>query len=122
MSNPNKSKNLAAAFKLSDIALYHAKENGRNRIEIYNENEVTHEDDNLSINEIKLAIEEHRIKCFFQKIVCNKEETLSHYEALLRIIDKHGNIITPNKILPVVKGTFIARKITRKVLFITYKF
>lgn len=119
--NPNKSKNLASAFKLSDIALYNAKESGRNKIEIYNENENTNHDDNLSINEIKLAIEEHRIKCFFQKIICNKNEELSHYEALLRIEDKNGEIIPPNKILPVVKGTFIARKITRKVLFITYK-
>jgi len=116
---PHKSRTFSEAFKLSDIALYNAKNKGRNNIELYDENKQN--DSNMSINEIKSAIEENRLICYFQKIVNTQTKEVSHFEALLRIIDKNGNIITPDKILPVIKGTFILRNVTKRVLEICYK-
>ena len=118
---PFKSRSFADAFKLTDIALYNAKNKGRNNIEIYDELENKNNDLNISINEIKDAIENQQMVCFYQKIVDSKTLEVSHYEALLRIIDKNGNIILPEKILPVIKGTFILRNITKYVLEICYK-
>ncbi len=117
---PQKSKNFSDAFKLADIALYNAKNKGRNTIEIYDENEDMN-NSCLSINEIKEAMEENRVVCFYQGIVDTKTQELSHYEALLRIEAKDGTIATPDKILPVIKGTFILRNITKCVLDICYK-
>jgi len=48
-------------------------------------------------------------------------QELSHYEALLRIIDKNGKVVLPDRILPTIKGTFILRNITKEVLGICYQ-
>lgn len=118
---PHKSRSFSDAFKLADLALYNAKNKGRDNIEIYDERENKHNDLSLSISEIKDAIEKKQITCFYQKIIDTNTQEISHYEALLRIIDKNGNIILPEKILPVIKGTFILRNITKAVLKICYK-
>lgn len=119
---PHKSRTFSEAFKLTDIALYNAKNKGRNNIEIYDEIHNNHNSNShLSINSIKAAIEENRVVCYYQKIVDTQTQEGSHYEALLRIIDKEGNIITPDKILPIIKGTFILRNITKCVLNICYE-
>ncbi len=117
---PKKSRTFSEAFKLADIALYNAKNKGRNTIVIYDENENT-QSTCMSLNEIKDAIEEDKILCYYQKIVDTQTQEVSHYEALLRIRDKNGNIMTPDKILPTIKGTFILRNITKEVLKICYK-
>jgi len=118
--HPYKSRTFSQAFKLADTALYHAKNRGRNTIELYDENENRNNSMMLSINEIKEAIEEKRLLCYFQKIVSNSDQSTSHYEALLRIEDKDGSIITPDKILPAIEGTFILRNISKAVLEICY--
>lgn len=118
---PNKSRNFSDAFKLADLALYNAKNKGRNNIEIYDERENKYNDLSLSINEIKDAIDKKQLICYYQKILNTENQEISHYEALLRIIDKNGNIILPEKILPIIKGTFILRNITKAVLKICYK-
>lgn len=117
---PGKSRTFQDAFKLADIALYNAKNKGRNKIEIYS-NDQDSNNAILTINDIKDAIEEDRVVCFYQKIIQNDNQKTSHYEALLRIITKSGDIITPDKILPVIKGTFISRNITKRVLKICHK-
>ncbi|WP_419767135.1 EAL domain-containing protein [Arcobacter sp.] len=117
---PFKSKTFSEAFKLADIALYSAKNKGRNTIEIYDENEDQIANC-LSISEINEAMDENRVICFYQGIVDTQTKEISHYEALLRIVDKDGTIITPDKILPAIRGTFILRNITKCVLDICYK-
>jgi diguanylate cyclase (GGDEF)-like protein len=118
---PHKSRTFSEAFKLTDIALYNAKNKGRNSLEIYDEIQNNHNTSHLSINGIKDAIEENRVVCFYQKIIDTKTKVVSHHEALLRIIDKEGNIITPDKILPIIKGTFILQNITKRVLTLCYE-
>jgi diguanylate cyclase (GGDEF)-like protein len=118
---PGRSRTFSDAFKLADIALYNAKNKGRNSIEIYEQNQDLANSAHLSINEVNAALEEDRVFCYFQPIVNTKTKEVSHYEALLRVIDKGGNIVTPNIILPAIKGTFILRNITKRVLKICYK-
>jgi diguanylate cyclase (GGDEF)-like protein len=117
--NPQDSRTFSEAFKLADISLYNAKNKGRNQIEIYS-NEHT-KASLLSINEIKHAIDEKRVVCFYQKIINTQTGEDSHYEALLRIKTAKNEIITPDKILPAIKSTFIARNITIEVMDIVYK-
>ena len=115
---PQDSRTFSEAFKLADISLYNAKNKGRNQIEIYS-NEHT-KASLLSINDIKHAIDEKRVICFYQKIINTKTQEDSHYEALLRIRTAENEIITPDKILPAIKSTFISRNITIEIMNIVY--
>lgn len=117
---PEKSRTFSDAFKLADMALYSAKNKGRNNIVIYDEQENTN-GNTLSINEIKDAMEEDRVVCYYQAIYDTNTKKISHYEALLRLIDKDGEVLLPNDVLPIIKGTFILRNITKKVLEICFE-
>ncbi|MDZ7819634.1 MAG: diguanylate cyclase [Aliarcobacter sp.] len=117
---PNKSRNFEDAFKLADIALYNAKNKGRNNIQIYDEAK-NNDEALMSINDIKDALDEDKIICYYQQIIDNNTNEISHYEALLRIVNKKGDIVTPDKILPTIEGTFISINITKNILNICYK-
>lgn len=65
------------------------------------------------IKEVQDAIDEDRIQPFFQPIVDNKTNTTQKYEALIRLIDRNGNIITPNHFLEIAKKAKLYKKLTK---------
>ncbi|MCK5395969.1 MAG: EAL domain-containing protein [Gammaproteobacteria bacterium] len=90
----------------ADSACYLAKERGRNRIQVF-----TEEDDSLLtqqremhwVSRINHALEEDRFQLYFQEILPLKgheQAFIIHGEILLRMIDKEGDIVTPNNFLP----------------------
>ncbi len=90
----------------ADSACNVAKESGRNRVQVF-----TAEDDKLLtqqremhwISRINLALEENRFQLYFQEIRAmngDRKPFLLHGEILLRMIDREGNIVSPNQFLP----------------------
>lgn len=73
---------------------------------------------------ISNAIKNDKFEVFFQKIVDNKTQTCNKYEALVRLIDENGNVISPFYFLDIAKQTRQYFPITQIVIdktFSTFK-
>lgn len=90
----------------ADSACYLAKESGRNRIQIFTEADdklLTQQREMHWVSRINHALEENRFQLYFQQIMPlggHERSFISHGEILLRMIDKEGDIVSPNNFLP----------------------
>jgi len=70
---------------------------------------------------LKKALQEDRIIPFFQPIYNNKSGRIEKYEALVRMIDINGDVISPFKFLGVAKKTKQYIAITKEVINKTFE-
>ena len=87
----------------ADTACYIAKEQGRNRIHIYEaDSTVTakHANESNWLNRINIALDNDKFVLYFQKIVSVNNEVHEHYEVLIRMIGEDGKTIPPNSFIP----------------------
>ena len=76
------------------------------------------------INKIKTAITDDRIDVFYQPIIDNTDHINKKYEALIRLIDTDGKVITPFFFLDIAKKAKLYRELTKIVIkksFATFK-
>ena len=87
----------------ADTACYMAKEQGRNRIHIYqiDSNAITkHTSETNWLNRINKALDDDDFILYFQKIASLKDSCHEHYEVLIRMLDKEGKTIPPGSFIP----------------------
>lgn len=103
----------------ADIALHTAKEKKMNYY-IYQEAENLEEHYHKNLNmaeQIRKAIVQGRIICYYQPIVDSNTHSIIKYETLVRMIDEGGHIITPNEFLPIAQKMKIYSRITQEVIY-----
>jgi diguanylate cyclase (GGDEF)-like protein/PAS domain S-box-containing protein len=98
-------RELAEILRVADSACYVAKELGRNRVHVYQEDDLAlrrREDEMQWIQRVRHALEEGRFRLYCQNIVplAKGGGGGAHYEILLRMVDDEGNVMRP--------GAFIA--------------
>ncbi len=89
-------------LKQADIALYVAKSRGRNIVHCYSESDANTKQMLSGItwaHTIKEALKAKCLTMHFQPIWCYKEQKISYYEALVRLI-VNDEIIYPNQFIP----------------------
>jgi diguanylate cyclase (GGDEF)-like protein/PAS domain S-box-containing protein len=91
-------------MSLADSSCYAAKDLGRNRVHIYQDDDLDlmkKKGEMQWVSHINKALQEDRFELYFQLIspISCKEEGL-HFEILIRMRDVHGNLILPNEFLP----------------------
>ncbi len=116
--SPVESKTIDNAIKVADQKLYIAKQNGRNMIVTT----LSHQEESKLILEkkgvdfVKHAIFDNRVLCFYQPIYDPKTSQIVKYEALVRIKEKDGKIVSPFFFMPNIEHTNIHYKITKLIL------
>jgi len=113
------------ALKLADTSCYIAKEAGRNQIHFHTIKDQTvalRLGQNNTISQIHEALKTNGFVCYIQKIcsVANAESIMENkqysYEVLVRLLDKDGNIVTPNTFLPAAERYKLMYKIDHWVI------
>ncbi len=103
----------------ADIAMYDAKEHGRDRIAHYTTEE--HSEPRIESHmrwaaEISDALAEGRFELVAQPIVPLREEGMEQLELLLRMRDRHGDLIPPGSFLYVAERIGLISQIDRWVV------
>ena len=98
------SSNVDQLLSLADTCCYAAKDLGRNRVHLYQDDDadvMKKKGEMQWVSKINKALQEQRFVLYFQLItpVQARKEGL-HFEVLLRMKDEHGNLIPPGAFLP----------------------
>ncbi|MTI79926.1 MAG: EAL domain-containing protein [Firmicutes bacterium] len=104
---------------MADTALYKAKESGKNKVIFLQDFEGALDDINETnkiITLIKKAVKENGFTLRFQPVVSvNTEETM-HYEVLIRMKETNGELIYPDKFIPIAERFGLMSQIDRWVV------
>lgn len=87
----------------ADQACYISKEKGGNRVQLFSESEQEfslREEEMQVMPSITKAFEENRFLLVYQDIVRVSDKDLSGYEALIRLKDEQGQLVSPGTFLP----------------------
>ncbi len=111
-------------MRRADAACYAAKDEGRNRIHLYRDDDKQLRDRHGEmqwVGRIQRALDEDRFRLFCQPIRSLKADSaVLRYEILLRLEDEEGRIIPPGAFLPAAERYDLASKIDRWVIDHTF--
>eukprot|EP01013_Petalomonas_cantuscygni_P031919 TRINITY_DN58290_c0_g1_i1.p1 TRINITY_DN58290_c0_g1~~TRINITY_DN58290_c0_g1_i1.p1 ORF type:complete len:1190 (-),score=238.72 TRINITY_DN58290_c0_g1_i1:3-3572(-) len=111
---------VATILQEADAACYAAKEEGRNRVHVWRDQDETVRSlvgQTSWVTRIEEALEEDGFVLYAQKIVpFSGTGGKAHVELLLRMIDENGGVIPPSAFLPASERFNLATRIDRWVL------
>jgi diguanylate cyclase (GGDEF)-like protein/PAS domain S-box-containing protein len=103
----------------ADNALYVAKENGKNRVSFLKpdkETEIWLSETNRMITLIKSALKDNLFTLFFQPVIRVSDNEIMHHEMLLRLQSPDGELIMPNRFIPVAERFGLMPQVDRWVV------
>jgi len=95
-----KTSSINEALSAADSSCYIAKEQGRNRVHVYedDDSDITKRHGEMQVvSEITAALDDNRFELFSQPIVpiCADDSEVKHYEILIRMRDRNAQLQSP---------------------------
>jgi len=103
----------------ADLAMYHAKEQGRNQCRVHDPGDGWEADQKTRlywIERIDRALAENRLLAYLQPVMRLSDGSIDRYELLLRMKSDDGRILPPSDFLPLAERTGRIREIDRWVV------
>ena len=97
------SDSVAALMSAVDVACYAAKDGGRNRVHVYESDNVPVRHKEMQwVSRLQRACDDGRLEIFFQPIVPigDNDDPQLHYELMLRMRDEQGALVQPIEFIP----------------------
>ncbi len=110
---------VANVMSAADVACYAAKDQGRNRVQLYAPDNVPERHREMQwVSKLTRACDEGRFEIFFQPIVpigANRHE-YEHFELMLRLRDESGALVLPAEFIPAAERYNVMPSIDRWVV------
>lgn len=104
-------------FKFADMALYRAKDKGRNNYQFYTEDLNRRLLDHVRmVKDLKIAIEKQEFELHYQPQLDIQTEEIIGFEALIRWIKSDRGFVSPAEFIPVAEETALILPIGRQVM------
>lgn len=101
---PDDSDEIHTLIKHADIAMYQAKEQGRNRFRYYTQSLSEKTEKRLEIeNALRQAITKNQFRLVYQPIINLRSSKVSHAEALIRWHHPDFGVVNPDVFIPVAE-------------------
>ena len=115
----NETASVASLMSAADVACYTAKDAGRNRVELYQADNVPERHREMHwVSRLTRACDESSFELFYQPIVAigaNTDER-EHFELMLRLRDESGTWVTPAEFIPAAERYNVMSSIDRWVV------
>jgi diguanylate cyclase (GGDEF)-like protein/PAS domain S-box-containing protein len=115
----NETPTVANVMSAADVACYSAKDQGRNRVQLYKPDDVPARHREMHwVSKLARACDESRFELFYQPIVpigagARDQE---HFELMLRLRDESGTLVAPAEFIPAAERYNIMPSIDRWVV------
>ncbi|MBQ0725242.1 MAG: EAL domain-containing protein [Cycloclasticus sp.] len=114
---PSNGDSVAKLVKYADIAMYKAKQRGKNCFAFYNENFNKDHDRRLQMaTQLRLGLEHDEFTLHYQPQLCLKTGTITGMEALIRWQHPDTGMIPPMDFIPLAEETGFIEKLGQWVL------
>lgn len=106
----------------ADSACYVAKDQGRNRIQVYHPDDhvlVRHQGEMQWVQRISRAVERDRLVLYAQPVVPLQDtgrDRRSHFEILVRMLDEEGQLVPPMAFIPAAERFNVMSSVDRWVV------
>jgi len=115
---PEDGKDLKTLLKAADIALYSAKDQGKNRYAFYNQELTLRSEHRLKVEKyLRTAIEDHQISCVFQPQIDMLTGTIIGGEVLSRWYHPLLGAVPPEEFIATAERIGVISRLTEWVLY-----